>query len=130
MEERRKRVLIVDDDVNLIKVMKIYFQRSGMEAEVASSGRKAIKAVDTFQPDVIILDIRMPKVDGVDVCNNIRKQKGLKNMPIIALTGYHSEKSKRAILEAGANLYLNKPIDMSSLLKHVKGLLASVRPTA
>lgn len=123
MGETRKRVLIVDDDTELINVMRIYFQRSGFTAEVADSGRKALKLLDGFKPDAMILDILMPKLDGVKVCQTIRIEKENLSMPIIALTGFHKEKVKLDILDAGANLYLTKPIDMSKLVKHVKDLL-------
>lgn len=121
MQVEKKRILIVDDDVNLISVMKIYFQRSGMVAKVLDSGKKALRTMDDFNPDLVILDIRMPKMDGVSLCKNIRMSKRSR-VPIIALTGYHSEKGKREVLAAGANLYLTKPVDMATLLKHVKKL--------
>ena len=123
MADERKRVLIVDDDPEFVKVMRIYFRRSGFEPQVAESGRKALKAVDSFEPDVMILDILMPKMDGVKVCKAIRVDMGNTTMPIIALTGYHKATTKHEILEAGANLYLTKPIDMNQLIKHIKDLL-------
>ncbi len=123
MGNERKRVLVVDDDTELINVMRIYFQRSGFDTEIADSGQKALKLFNGFKPDVMILDILMPRMDGVKVCKAIRVDKGNLTMPIIALTGFHKEKTKREILDAGANLYLTKPIDISSLVKHIKGLL-------
>ncbi|MBU4175543.1 MAG: response regulator [Actinobacteria bacterium] len=123
MGNKRRRVLIVDDDTELINVMRIYFQRSGFEAETADSGQKALKLFDSFNPDAVILDILMPGMDGVKVCKAIRVDKGNLTMPIIALTGFHKEKTKEEILEAGANLYLTKPIDISKLIKHIKDLM-------
>jgi DNA-binding response OmpR family regulator len=123
MGSERKRVLIVDDDTDLINVLRIYFQRSGFDAETADSGRKALKVFDSFKPDAIILDILMPKMDGVKVCNAIRVDKNNPTVPIVALTGFHKEKTKEEILNAGANLYLTKPIDISKLIKHIKDLL-------
>jgi len=125
MRNERKRILIVDDDTELINVMRIYFQRSGFEAETADSGRKALKVFDSFKPDAMILDILMPRMDGVKVCKAIRVDKGNLTMPIIALTGFHKEKTKREIIEAGANLYLTKPVDISRLIKHIKDLMPS-----
>ena len=123
MGNRRKRVLIVDDDAELINVMRIYLQRSGFDAEIADTGRKALKSFDSFKPDAIILDILMPRMDGVKVCRAVRVDKGNLTVPIIALTGFHKEKTKREILDAGANLYLTKPIDISKLVKHIKDLM-------
>lgn len=123
MGDERKRLLIVDDDTELINVMQIYFQRSGFKAETADSGQKALNLFNSFKPDAMILDILMPKMDGVKVCKAIRVDKGNLTMPIIALTGFHKEKTKREILDAGANLYLTKPIDISNLVKHIKDLM-------
>ena len=123
MGNERRRVLIVDDDTELINVMRIYFQRSGFEAEIADSGRKALKLFDSFDPDAVILDILMPRMDGVKVCKAIRVDKGNLTTPIVALTGFHKQKTKEELLEAGANLYLTKPIDISKLIKHIKDLM-------
>lgn len=125
MSGDRKRILIVDDDHETVKVMQIYFSRSGMIAKTAESGRGALKSVEKFQPDLMILDIRMPRVDGVEVCKTIRYKKGDRELPIIAVTGYHSEQKKNEILQAGANLYLTKPLDMGQLLKQVKELISA-----
>ncbi len=123
MGNRRKRVLIVDDDTELINVMRIYLQRSDFDAEIADTGRKALKSFDSFKPDAMILDTLMPRMDGVKVCKAVRVDKGNLTVPIIALTGFHKEKTKREILDAGANLYLTKPIDISKLVKHIKDLM-------
>lgn len=123
MGSDRRRVLIVDDDTDLINVMRIYFQRSGFEAKTADSGRTALKLFDSFKPNAIILDILMPRMDGTKVCEAIRIDKGNLTVPIIVLTGFHKEKTKEEILEAGANLYLTKPIDISKLIKHIRDLM-------
>lgn len=117
--EDRKAVLLVDDDADFAKVVKLYFERSGLELVFASSGKKALKAFDARKPDVMIIDVNMPKMSGVEVCSSIRARMGGRPLPIIALTGYHSEDSKKEMMAVGADLYLTKPIDMKKLVEHV-----------
>lgn len=127
MKDNKKRVLIIDDDTELIKLMNIYFKNSGMVSRAESSGKAGIKAIDKFQPDVLILDVSMPKMDGIEVCKSIRLTKSDRILPIIAFTAYHKEETKKAMMAAGANLYLVKPIEMLSLLNHAKELAAVSR---
>ncbi len=124
MKDDKKRVLIIDDDTELIKLMNIYFKNSGVVVRVESNGKAGIKAIDKFQPDVLILDIAMPKMNGIQVCKKIRITKNKHILPIIAFTAYHKDETKKAMMAAGANLYLIKPIEMSSLLNHAKTLAA------
>jgi len=67
----------------------------------------------------MILDVNMPKMDGVEVCRTVRAKMGGRNLPIIALTGYHSEDRKKQMMAVGADLYLTKPIDMKKLVEHI-----------
>lgn len=120
----KRRILVVDDDLTLIKMMQIYFSNSGMDVRIESSGMAAIEAVEEFSPDVIILDIMMPEIDGIEVCRRMRRKPNGAGVPIIALTGFHSERRRKEMMEAGANLYLTKPINMAELLGHVKELTA------
>ncbi len=127
MKDEKSRVLIIDDDIELIKLMNIYFKNSGVVARVESNGRAGIAAIDEFLPDVVILDIAMPNMDGIEVCKNLRLTKSKRILPIIAFTAFHKEETKKAMMAAGANLYLVKPIEMSSLLKHAKALATMSR---
>lgn len=123
MAEAKKLVLVVDDEADYIKVVSLYFLNAGMEVIGATSGKKAIKAFDVRQPDAIILDVNMPKMDGVEVCRTMRARMGLKSIPIIALTGYHSPETKAKMLAVGADLYLTKPVEMRRLIAHVMQLI-------
>lgn len=119
MEQTRKLVLLVDDDADFAKVVKLYFERSGLELVAVPSGKKAMKAIDARRPDAMILDVNMPKMDGVEVCRTVRAKMGGRQLPIIALTGFHSEDRKKQMMEVGADLYLTKPIDMKKLVESV-----------
>lgn len=128
MTGEKKLVLLVDDDSNFAKMLKIYFDRSGLEFVHASSGKKALKCIEGQRPDVMILDIMMPKMNGIEVCTQVRARMGAHYLPIIALTAYHDEEIKKKILACGADLYLTKPIDLRQLVDHVLHLTASAPP--
>jgi len=115
--------LLVDDEADFAKVVKLYFERSGLELVSVPSGKKALKIIDSRRPDLMILDINMPKMDGVEVCGAVRAKMGSRHLPIIALTGFHSEDRKKQMMAVGADLYLTKPIDMKKLVDHVMSLL-------
>lgn len=121
----KKKVMVVDDDPGLTKVMRIYFENSGFEVHIAPGGHKALAELEGFNPDLIILDVHMPKMDGVMVCKSIRATAAISKVPIIAITGYQNEEKRRQILNAGANAFVTKPVDMSRLLKQVKELIAA-----
>lgn len=123
MEEPRKLVLLVDDDADFAKVVKLYFERSGLELMSVPSGKKAMKAIDSRRPDVMILDVNMPKMDGVEVCRTVRAKMGGRHLPIIALTGFHSEDRKKQMMAVGADMYLTKPIDMKKLVERVQEVI-------
>ena len=127
MNDKKMRILIIDDDTELVNLMNIYFKNSGLVARSESSGKAGLKAIDKFQPDLVILDIAMPKMNGVEVCKKIRLTKNKRILPIIAFTAFHKDKIRKAMVAAGSNLYLVKPIDMSSLLEHAKTLATMSR---
>jgi two-component system, OmpR family, alkaline phosphatase synthesis response regulator PhoP len=121
--EDKKYILLVDDEEDFAKVVRIYFERSGFELGWASSGRKALKAIGSRLPDVMILDVMMPKMNGVEVCRDIRAKMGLRRLPIIVLSAFPNEDVKKEILSLGADLYLTKPIGMEALVDDVKSVI-------
>jgi DNA-binding response OmpR family regulator len=127
MGESKGFVLLVDDDSDFTKIVKVYLEKSGMEAAVASSGKKALKAVAARRPDLMILDVNMPKMNGAEVCRAVRAKMGSRHLPIIALTAYHSNETKKLMMEVGADLYLTKPMDLKKLVAQVEELMRSAR---
>lgn len=128
METTGKKALIVDDDKDFTSGTGILLENAGFEVRVAENGLRALEEIEIFQPDVVILDIYMPVMDGVKVCKFIRVEKGNLSMPIVAITAFDDEGRKDEILEAGADIYLTKPIDGAELLSQVQGILE--RPSA
>lgn len=119
------RILIVEDDVSIIRfiVRIVKKMKDEYEIAVAMDGFEAGKQVLAFKPDLVILDLMLPKIDGFEVCKNIRVDKATENIKILAITGYGTEENKRRIVICGANSYLIKPFDANDLKEKIKNLL-------
>ena len=122
MDEHRSgyRILIADDDVNVHQSLGTYFRREGYQLLSAYDGEEAIRHVRQSRPDMMLLDIMMPKMDGLVVCREIRKTS---NIPIIMLTAKGEEFDKLLGLELGADDYISKPFSPREVLARVKAVL-------
>ena len=118
------KILIIDDDARLVKNVETYLADFDYHIEGALNGMEGLEKVKTFQPDLIILDLMMPKMDGLEVCREIRKEN---QVPIIMLTARGEESDVVAGLEVGADDYLTKPFSLRVLAARVK---ANLRRTA
>ena len=119
----RKKVLVVDDEKSISDIIKFNLLKDGYDVEVAEDGDEALKKVYTMQPDLILLDVMLPKLDGFQVCRKIRESF---NTPIIMLTAKEEEVDKVLGLELGADDYMTKPFGMRELLARVKANLRRV----
>ncbi len=125
MEVMEGRVLIVDDDPGVRKVLQRILGGAGYEVEEATDAFQALDALDSSPPDSVLLDIKMPGMDGLGLMDNLR-QRGLE-IPIVILTGHGDEFTSKQCLEAGAAGYLTKPPDRAELLLSVRGAVAQGR---
>lgn len=114
------KILVVDDDKNIVELISLYLQKEGYETKKVYRGREAIKAFNSYNPDLILLDIMLPEMDGYDVCKEIRKTS---NVPIIMLTARGETFDKVLGLELGADDYIVKPFDPKELTARVKAVL-------
>lgn len=115
-QDSKVRVLIVDDDIPLAGFLtELLSQYSDIETETAYDGFDAGQKVQIFKPDIILLDIMMPGIDGIEVCRRLRTDPMNKNTIIIALTGYYTEENVDKMLAVGANACLAKPINTNDL---------------
>lgn len=114
------KVLLVDDEENIVDVCSRYFMREGYEVSTASNGYEAIEQYKTFQPDIVILDIMMPQMDGWQTAEKIREDS---DTPIIMLTALGQEKDRIYGLTIGADDYVTKPFSPRELLLRVKNVL-------
>jgi DNA-binding response OmpR family regulator len=119
-----ERVLVVEDEKALLDTLEYNLAHQGYEVLKASDGRVAVQMADEKRPDLIILDIMLPGLDGLEVCRLVRRKT---NVPILMLTAKADEMDKVIGLEVGADDYLTKPFRMRELLARVKALLRRVR---
>lgn len=114
------RVLLVDDDVPLGRALGINMKARGMEVEIATTGQAALDLVARFRPEVVILDLGLPDLDGIDVLHGIR---GWNRVPVVVLSARASSEEKVTALDAGADDYVTKPFEMNELLARVRAAL-------
>lgn len=115
-----KTILVVDDDPHIRDVVVFALEKSGMDAAEASDGHQAIKAMQKHEYDLIVLDINMPELDGLEVCKTLRKTS---NVPILFLSSRDEEIDRIIGLELGADDYLTKPFSPRELVARVKAIL-------
>ncbi len=119
-----EKILIVDDEDANLRLLTQWLIPLGYAIEIASNGEEAVRKARDSRPDLIILDIMMPVMDGYEACKRIKADLDTANTPIIMVTALHDKESKLKGLEAGANEFLSKPIDRSELIIRAKNLLA------
>lgn len=114
------RILVVDDEQNICELLTLYLVKEGYTVESAGDGEEAVKKFSSFNPDLILLDIMLPKMDGWQVCREIRKTS---NVPIIMLSAKGETFDKVLGLELGADDYVTKPFDSKEVMARVKTVL-------
>lgn len=120
----RKKILIVDDDVSILKVLSKMLTDHKYETAVAADGFEAGIKVVQFKPDLVILDLIMPYMDGFEVCRLIRANSATAHIKILTFTGYDTEENREKILRAGADAYMAKPVDRAVLLTKIEDILS------
>src|SRR5260221_11137885 len=119
-----EKILIVDDDIDSLKLIGLMLQRQGYEISAANAGGQAISKAQTDAPDLIILDVMMPDMDGYEVCRRLRADPNTQSIPIIMFTAKTLVDDKVTGFEAGADDYLTKPTHPAELASRVKAVLA------
>ena len=115
-----QKIMIVDDDANICELLRIYLEKDGFSTLVATDGEQAIAFAQRYNPELILLDIMMPKLDGWQVCREIRKNS---SVPIIMLTAKGETFDKILGLELGADDYITKPFDTKEVVARIKAVL-------
>ena len=123
--DQKKTVLIVEDEKNIVDIIRFNLQREGYNTLEAYDGEAGLAAAEQNNPDLVLLDVMMPKMSGFEVCKALRKNGS--NVPVIILTAREEEEDKILGLEIGADDYITKPFSMRELLARVK---ANIRRTA
>jgi two-component system OmpR family response regulator len=124
--EHSAKVLVVDDDPGITEIVDAFLSTAGYDVSVENTSESAIRKAKEWRPDVILLDIMMPHMDGYDVAETLKDEKSMQQTPIIFLTGKDAEEDQGRSFRAGGNLYVKKPFSCERLLDIVKIVLMSV----
>ncbi len=120
-----QKILVVDDELDIVKVVRAYLEQSGFRVMTASDGQQALVTFRHEQPDLIVLDLNLPKLNGLDVCRAIRRES---NVPIIMLTARVEETDRLIGLEIGADDYIVKPFSPREVVARVRTVLRRSAP--
>ena len=118
-KKQEPRILVVDDHPINIKLLQLKLERQGMHVSVAYSGRECLDIIEEADPDLILLDIMMPEMDGIEVCQRLKSNPATETIPIIFITAKVSKEGKLEGLDAGAVDYITKPIDLDETLARI-----------
>ena len=130
MENKPKKVLVVDDEPDILEFIQFNLERAGFEIDTASNGLLAIEQAKKFRPDLIILDIMMPELDGVEVCRELRSMPEFNSTLIAFLTARNEDYTQIAGLDVGGDDYITKPIRPRVLVSRINALLRRKRDSA
>ena len=122
-----QRVLIVDDDSDIQRLVSYNFSKAGFQVTAASSGRRALESIQKQTPDLIILDLMLPDIDGVEVCRILRQREGSRRVPIIMLTARGEEIDRVIGFELGADDYVSKPFSPRELVLRAKSIFRRLK---
>jgi two-component system, OmpR family, alkaline phosphatase synthesis response regulator PhoP len=120
----RKKLLVVEDNSDLLELLRLAFKEAGYSVATAANGLEALKKIRSVAPDLVVLDLVLPELDGFAVCESLRHDPNFAAIPVIVLTGLSGEFTRYAGLEVGANEYVSKPVSPDQLLARVRYWLA------
>ena len=121
-----EKILVVDDDTNICELLRLYLTKEGYQVTVANDGEEGLEKFNQVKPDMVLLDVMMPKMDGLEVCRRIRKAG---NTPVMMLTAKGETFDKVLGLELGADDYMVKPFDAKEVVARIKAVLRRCQTT-
>ncbi|MFH0799835.1 MAG: response regulator [Pseudomonadota bacterium] len=119
----KKRILIIDDEREIADLLKVRLEMANYEVLTANDGQEGLDRARSDKPDLILLDVMMPKLNGYQACRELKNSESTKNIPVMILTAKTQDSDKFWGKEVGADDFITKPFESSNLLKKVKGLL-------
>ncbi|MBR5864123.1 MAG: response regulator transcription factor [Alistipes sp.] len=122
------KILLIDDEADILEFVKYNLERDGYEVHTASDGKEGLEVALTVKPHLILLDMMMPIMDGIETCKAIRESATLKNVMVVFLSAVGSEETQLQGYNAGADDYINKPIKMNILRSRVQAILKRITP--
>ena len=127
MKKKYTRILIVDDEPDILEILQYNLNTEGYQVKTAKNGKQAINLANDWMPHLVLLDVMMPEMDGIEACEELRKNKNLQNLIIIFLSARGEDFSQVAGLEAGADDYITKPIKPKVLISKIKAILRRLK---
>jgi two-component system, OmpR family, response regulator MprA len=127
--EQKLKVLVIDDEINIIEFIKLGLSYEGFEVESASDGPEGLAAAQRIDPDIVILDLMLPGMDGLEVCRRLRTNPITRDVPVLMLTAKDEVQDRVTGLNTGADDYLVKPFDFVELVARIKAILRRQRRT-
>jgi DNA-binding response OmpR family regulator len=124
------RILVIDDEPEITEIIKAYMSNAGYEVEVENEPQNGIQDARNFKPNVIILDIQMPFMDGYDVCSQLRADPDTAETPVLFLTGKDVREDRGKAFGVGGDFYIKKPFSCERLLQMVKTIMVTVNKPA
>jgi CheY-like chemotaxis protein len=118
------RILVVDDEEHIVMILRDSLEFSGFQVVTALNGIDALQEIEKQKPDLIVLDIGMPKMDGWEVCRRLKSDEKNRGIPIIILTAYAQTSDQKKGVELGADRFITKPCDLTYLIEEINELLA------
>ncbi len=118
-----KRILAVDDEKHILRLVQINLEKAGYEVVTASNGREALEAVKAQHPDLIVMDVMMPEMDGLEALQNLKNDEATATIPVVMLTAKAQDADVFQGWQSGADLYLTKPFNPMELLTFVRRIL-------
>ncbi len=125
----KKKILLIEDEPNVSELVKYRLEESNYEVDIAEDGYNALNKVRTFNPDLIILDLMLPKIDGYTVCRLLKFNDQFRHIPVIMFTARTNPDDERRGMECGADAYVPKPFEPKILLDRIKGLIKTEATT-
>ncbi len=126
MEDNNK-ILVADDSERNLRLLQSVLVAEGYIVEIALNGREAVDKIKDFGPDLIILDMRMPVMDGIDACRSIKNNVKTKDIPVMILTAFTDHEARAEADKAGTDEFITKPIDIADFAKRIQDLLAKIQ---
>jgi len=124
-DAKKPRILVVDDEPLIVKLLAQHLQEEGFDVLTAIDGREGLMKARAEAPDLILLDLILPKLNGYEVCTMLKQDTRYQRIPIVMLTAKAHEKDERVGKECGADLYLRKPFQIPPLLEHLRAMIGT-----
>jgi two-component system, OmpR family, alkaline phosphatase synthesis response regulator PhoP len=120
---KRRKILVVEDEADFLDLLRLYFKQEGFAIATATNGLDAVKKARSLMPDLILLDVMLPELDGFAVCEILRNDSATASIPVVMLTGLCGQMSRCAGIESGATEFVTKPTTPENIVSKVKEML-------